>query len=77
VAGNIRPKLSTVPRTQGAASAASNEPVKYSDFLHLPHGLDGYFDYDQALKAAQAQDTCGGKYPAKAFNGAPNIPGIK
>ena len=29
--------------TQGAASAASNEPVKYSDFLHLPHGLDGYF----------------------------------
>ena len=42
--------------TQGAASAASNEPVKYSDFLHLPHGLDGYFDYDQALKAAQAQD---------------------
>ena len=42
--------------TQGAASAASNEPVKYSDFLHLPHGLDGYFDYDQALKVAQAQD---------------------
>ena len=38
--------------TQGAASAASNEPVKYSDFLHLPHGLDGYFDYDQALKYA-------------------------
>ena len=26
--------------TQGAASAASNEPVKYSDFLHLPHGLE-------------------------------------
>ena len=38
--------------TQGAANAASNEPVKYSDFLHLPHGLDGYFDYDQALKYA-------------------------
>jgi len=38
------------------AGAASNEPVKYSDFLHLPHGLDGYFDYDQALKVAQAQD---------------------
>ena len=39
-----------------SSTAASNEPVKYSDFLHLPHGLDGYFDYQQALKAAQAQD---------------------
>ena len=39
-----------------SSNAASNEPVKYSDFLHLPHGLDGYFDYEQALKAAQAQD---------------------
>lgn len=36
--------------------STSDEPVKYSEFLHLPHGLDGYFDYDQALKAAQEQD---------------------
>lgn len=26
---------------------------KYSDFLHLPHGLEGYFDYDQALSCAK------------------------
>jgi thiol:disulfide interchange protein len=30
------------------------EAPKY-DFLHLPHGLKGYFDYDQALACAQAQ----------------------
>ncbi len=30
------------------------EPL-YSDFLHLPHGLKGYFDYDQALACARAQ----------------------
>ncbi|MDY4043999.1 MAG: cytochrome c biogenesis protein CcdA [Marinifilaceae bacterium] len=38
------------------AGTASKEPAKYSDFLHLPHGLDGYFDYEQALKVAQEQD---------------------
>lgn len=40
----------------GTVSTAPTENVKYSDFLHLPHGLDGYFDYGQALKAAQAQN---------------------
>lgn len=29
---------------------------KYGDFLHLPHGLQGYFDYDQALACARAQN---------------------
>lgn len=32
------------------------EPPKYADFLHLPHGIQGYFDYDQALACAKAQD---------------------
>lgn len=32
------------------------ETPKYADFLHLAHGLDGYFDYEQALKCAQAQN---------------------
>lgn len=31
---------------------ACEEP-KYADFLHLPHGLTGYFDYDQAIKCAR------------------------
>lgn len=32
------------------------EQPKYADFLHLAHGIDGYFDYEQALKCAQAQN---------------------
>jgi thioredoxin-related protein len=32
---------------------ASCEPPKHADFLHLPHGLKGYFDYDQALACAR------------------------
>lgn len=29
--------------------------AKYSDFLHLPHGLNGYFDYKEALACAREQ----------------------
>lgn len=29
---------------------------KYQDFLHLPHELNGYFDYDQALACARQQN---------------------
>ena len=29
------------------------ETPKFSEFLHLPHGLEGYFDYDQALACAK------------------------
>lgn len=36
-------------------NAACEEP-KYADFLHLPHGLQGYFDYDQALACARKLD---------------------
>jgi thiol:disulfide interchange protein DsbD len=32
------------------------EVPKYDDFLHLPHGLQGYFDYDQALACARQQN---------------------
>lgn len=37
-------------------STDQKEVVKYSDFLSLPHGLKGYFDYEQALKVAQELD---------------------
>ncbi len=44
----------------GVALAAERdtlcEPPKYADRLHLPHGLKGYFDYEQALACARAQD---------------------
>ena len=32
------------------------EKPKYSDFLHLPHGIQGYFDYKQALECAKEQN---------------------
>jgi thiol:disulfide interchange protein DsbD len=32
------------------------EEPKYGEFLHLPHGLKGYFDYDQALACARQQN---------------------
>lgn len=32
------------------------EEPKYAEILHLPHGLDGYFDYDQALACAKEQN---------------------
>lgn len=45
---------------QGTASSVSSSAVceepKYSDFLHLPHGLKGYFDYEQALACAKEQN---------------------
>nr|WKN38249.1 cytochrome c biogenesis protein CcdA [Tunicatimonas sp. TK19036] len=32
------------------------EEPKHSELLHFPHGIQGYFDYDQALACAQAQN---------------------
>ena len=32
------------------------EKPKYSDQLHLPHGLEGYFDYEQGLACARSQN---------------------
>jgi thiol:disulfide interchange protein DsbD len=39
-----------------AATASENkldDIPKYADFLHFPHGIQGYFNYDQALAAAK------------------------
>ena len=30
--------------------------AKYSDFLHLPHGLEGYFDYEEAITVAKKEN---------------------
>lgn len=34
---------------------ASTANIKHADFLHLPHGLTGYFDYKQALEESKKQ----------------------
>jgi thiol:disulfide interchange protein DsbD len=29
---------------------------KFGEFLHLPHGLEGYFDYEQGMECARKQN---------------------
>ena len=42
---------------QGGGTVTSlEETPKYGDFLHMPHGLQGYFDYQQALEVAKKAD---------------------
>jgi len=51
---SIRDQLKTA--TFSSATNADKEiceTPKYHDFLHLPHGLEGYFDYEQALACAK------------------------
>jgi thiol:disulfide interchange protein DsbD len=44
-----------VAAKEGVTNEGCEEP-KYADFLHLPHGLTGYFDYQQALACARQQN---------------------
>lgn len=50
--------LPAIIRQNAGAIAESSEyeqcePPKYSDFLEFPHGIRGYFDYEQALACAK------------------------
>jgi thiol:disulfide interchange protein len=45
---------SSVPT--GEAQQELCGPAKYADKLHLPHGLSGYFDYEQGMACAQEQE---------------------
>lgn len=42
--------------TQSSAGIALCGPAKYADKLHLPHGLQGYFDYTQGMACAKEQN---------------------
>lgn len=57
--------LNEIIRDNVALSASGNsheskiavcDKPKYNDFLHLPHGLKGYFDYEQGLECARKLD---------------------
>lgn len=52
--------ISAIVRDQsGASYNAKNdlcEAPKYADRLHLPHGLKGYFDFEQGLACAKEQN---------------------
>ncbi|OFY26519.1 MAG: disulfide bond formation protein DsbD [Bacteroidetes bacterium GWF2_35_48] len=39
--------------TQATNTSTDCEKPKYADFLHLPHGLKGFFDYEQGLACAK------------------------
>lgn len=41
--------------TSGETPGTSTEVIKYADLLKIPHGIPGYFDYDQALEAAKRE----------------------
>lgn len=47
-AGSASAGLSTLDRSKIEGGAP-----KYSDFLHLPHGLEGFFDYDEGMQYAR------------------------
>ena len=53
--------LPTLIRENSGGSGAINaedqlcEEPKYGDMLHFPHGIKGYFDYEQALACAKEQ----------------------
>ena len=42
--------------TASSAQAELCGPAKYAEKLHLPHGLSGYFDYEQGLACAEEQN---------------------
>lgn len=54
---SLVPPLSTQDFVMGqdaaAAPVANQEKRKYSDFLHIPHGINGFFDYEEALAYAK------------------------
>lgn len=48
-------KSRSVSTAQVSEKSSLCEEPKYADILHLPYGLEGYFDYNQALACAKAQ----------------------
>ena len=48
--------LTSVSNSSLQVQSTICESPKYADFLHLPHGIQGYFDYDQALACAKEQN---------------------
>ena len=51
----IREEVKAIVGTGGGQQIPTGlcEKPKYNEFLHLPHGLEGFFDYKQALECAK------------------------
>ncbi len=52
----VREELSAAQLVRSNNKGKEMEPPKYAEKLHFPHGIKGYFDYDQALRVAKAQN---------------------
>jgi thiol:disulfide interchange protein len=57
----IRDEVKMITETPGSNNFSTGgnsncEKPKYADFLELPHGLNGYFDYNQGLACAKIQN---------------------
>lgn len=52
----VRENLETNNNSSINSNTELCDKPKYSEFLHLPHGLKGYFDYQQALECARKQN---------------------
>ncbi|MBL7967976.1 MAG: thioredoxin family protein [Prolixibacteraceae bacterium] len=53
----IRDEVKLATPTNGVISGTPENEIcekpKFSEFLHLPHGLEGYFDYEQGMACAR------------------------
>ncbi len=49
-------QLLEAKRSNGLISNSICEDPKYSTFLEFPHGIEGYFDYQQAINCARQQN---------------------
>jgi thiol:disulfide interchange protein DsbD len=51
----IRENIQNISVVPGQATSSANicEEPKYTDLFKLPHGLQGYFDYEQGMKCAK------------------------
>ena len=52
----VRDNLKVYGGGNGDNTIAICETPKYGEHLHLPHGLEGYFDFEQALSCAKEQN---------------------
>ncbi|MEN8119553.1 MAG: thioredoxin family protein [Bacteroidota bacterium] len=48
--------LSEIVRDNAGGTDKQTEKPKYGEFLHLPHGIKGYFDYEQAIRVAKKEN---------------------
>ncbi len=55
ISGYIPPMSTQDYRVSGSHENV-NSGRKYADFLHLPHQLEGYFDFEEAVEAAKEQN---------------------